>query len=268
MRDELPPGTTIPVASVPNLRDVGGWPTVDGGRVRRGLAYRSTELAKLDPEADDTFLRLGVRTVYDLRTEAERTAQPDRVPPAADYVVVDVLADSAAAAPAQLLAVLSDPTAAEAMLGEGRAAALFEQGYREIVHLPSALSGYRRFFTDLARGERRPVLFHCTTGKDRTGWAAAALLTLLRVPDELVMQDYLITNQVLVPALQPVLDRFAAAGGDPDLLLPVIGVQREYLESALDDMRERYGTVEGYFSEGLGIDADGQDALRAAFVRA
>jgi protein-tyrosine phosphatase len=80
------------------------------------------------------------------------------------------------------------------------------------------------------------------------------------------MRDYLITNQVLVPALQPVLDRFAAAGGDPDLLLPVIGVQREYLESALDDMRERYGTVEGYFTEGLGIDADGQDALRAAFV--
>ena len=215
---------------------------------------------------DDAFLSLGVRTIYDLRTEAERAAEPDHVPAATEYVVVDVLADSSSAAPAQLLAVLSDPEAAREMLGDGKAAALFEHGYREIVHLPSALAGFRRFFTELGRDEHRPALFHCTTGKDRTGWAAAALLMLLRVPDDVVMQDYLITNQVLVPALQPVLDRFEAAGGDPRLLLPVIGVQREYLESALDDMRERFGTVEGYFAEGLGIDAAGQDALRVAFV--
>jgi protein-tyrosine phosphatase len=56
---------------------------------------------------------------------------------------------------------------------------LFEHGYREMVSAPSALSGYRLVFPDLARSERRPALSHCTTGQDRTGWAAAVLLTLL-----------------------------------------------------------------------------------------
>jgi protein-tyrosine phosphatase len=261
---EPPPGTTIRVASVPNLRDVGGWPTRDGGRVRRGLAYRSVELDRLDL-SDGAFLALGVRTVYDLRTEVERAAQPDTVPPGVAHVVADVVGDAAGAAPAQLLQLLADPARATALLGDGRATVFFERGYRAIVSLPSARGAYRRLFTDLADAERRPILFHCTTGKDRTGWAAAALLMLLGVPDELVMRDYMITNDALLPALRPTFDRFAAAGGDPALLRPVLGVREEYLETAVDEMRTRFGGIEGYFGA-LGIDEAIRERIRDAFV--
>ena len=120
-------------------------------------------------------------------------------------------------------------------------------------------------YGDLLSEAHRPALFHCTTGKDRTGWAAAALLTLLGVPDEMVMHEFLVTNEQLVPALQPVLDRFQSQGGDPELLLPIIGVQEEYLEAAFDKMCKHFGTIEGYFAEGLGIDAKNQLALRTAF---
>ena len=266
MTVERGPGQSIAIASVPNLRDLGGWPTRDGGYVRAGLLYRSTELDKLAGADMTAFAGLGIRSVYDLRTEAERTAQPDRLPPGTEYVVVDVLKDSVNAAPAQLFKVLSDPKAAEEMLGGGKAVALFESGYREIFSLPSARAAYHRLFSDLTQEEHRPALFHCTTGKDRTGWAAASLLMLLGVSDDLVMKEDLLTNTQPLPAEKPVIDRFQAQGGDPDVIRPVVGVAPQYLEAALDEMRKEFGTIEGYFTEGPKIDEGAQKALRAAFV--
>jgi protein-tyrosine phosphatase len=159
--------------------------------------------------------------------------------------------------------VLGDPKAAEAMLGGGKAVALFEESYRELVSLPSALAGYRQFFLAIAGEAHTPAVFHCTTGKDRTGWAAASALLLLGVSTDDVFADYLLTNDQLLPALQPVLDQFRSIGGDPELLMPVVGVQKEYLEAALDEMHKRYKTIDGYFSQGLGLDAATVGKLRA-----
>lgn len=260
------PGQSMGIASVPNMRDLGGWMTRDGGRVRRGLIYRSTELNQLAGADMTTFAALGIRSVYDLRTEKERRQQPDHLPPGTEHVVLDVLRDSQDAAPAQLFSVMTDPAAAEKMLGDGKGRRLFEAGYREIVTLPSSASAYRRLFVELTSERHRPALFHCKTGKDRTGWAAATLLMLLGVSDELVMREYLLTNDELVPAEQPVIDRFQAMGGDPELIRPCIAVAPEYLEAALDEMHVRYSTIEGYFSEALGIDEGAQQKLRDIFT--
>jgi protein-tyrosine phosphatase len=81
-----------------------------------------------------------------------------------------------------------------------------------------------------------------------------------------VLADYMITNRDLLPALQPYFDRFAQAGGDPALLRPVLGVETAYLRTALDELRSRFGTIERYFSEGLGIDDEAQGRLRALLV--
>src|SRR6478609_7778160 len=183
MSTTVEPGANIAIATVPNLRDLGGWSTTDGGRVRRGLVYRSAEFSDLAGADLDAFVGLGIRSVFDFRTEGERTAEPNRLDPQISYVVADVLRDSPGAAPADLFAVFDDPVAANAMLGGGKSVTLFEGAYRDIVGLPSALDAYRRFFADLADAANRPALFHCTTGKDRTGWAAAALLLLLGVGD-------------------------------------------------------------------------------------
>jgi protein-tyrosine phosphatase len=134
------PGRRIDIPSVPNLRDIGGYALGGGGRVRAGQLYRSVELNHLQGEDLERFANLGLRTVFDLRTAAERSAEPDVVPEGTERIVCDVLADSQSAAPAQLLRVLADPALAEQMLGGGKAVALFERGYREIVSLPSALS--------------------------------------------------------------------------------------------------------------------------------
>jgi protein-tyrosine phosphatase len=250
--------------SLPNLRDLGGWPTVDGGTVRYGQVFRSTALQALAGEDVAALRDLGIRTVYDLRTEAEKSEQPDQVPDGVGYAEIDVLADSTDSAPAQVMELLGNPQAAQEALGGGKAQTMFAIAYREFVTLPSARSGYRRLFTELADPEHRPGLFHCTTGKDRTGWAGAALLLLCGVSQDDVMEEFLLTNVQLIPHLQPVLDQFAAAGGDPGVLLPVVGVEPEYLLASLDEMRSQYGTIEQYFTNGLQIDTRTQTALLAA----
>jgi protein-tyrosine phosphatase len=260
------PGRRIDIPSLPNLRDIGGYATATGGCVRTGQLFRSTELNHLHGEDLDQFAELGIRVVFDLRTAAERAAEPDVVPEGTEQVVCDVLKDSQGAAPTQLLRLLSDPALAEQMLGGEKAIQLFERGYREIVSLPSALRAYREFFGQIAQDVHRPALFHCTTGKDRTGWAAAATLLLLGVSDEDVLYDYELTNRDLLPALKPVFEHFRALGGDRRLLEPVLGVKADYLHAALDEMKQRFGSIETYFGEGLGIDADGQQRLRDALV--
>jgi len=259
------PGQSIDIATVPNLRDLGGWPA-PGGRVRSGLLFRSAEFSGLQGDDAAAFAKLGIRSVYDLRTSDERAAQPNVVPPGVEYIIVDVLRDATGAAPAQVVKAMSDPAVAERLLGGGKAVAMFEDGYRQIVGLPSALTGYRQFFTDISQPEHRPAVFHCTTGKDRTGWAAAALLLLLGVAHDDVYADYLLTNEQLVPKLQPQVDQFTAAGGDPDLLTPVIGVQTSYLDAAIEEMQKRFGGIDGYFADGLGLDAATVERLRSSYI--
>ncbi len=262
----LEPGAAIPIASVPNLRDLGGWVGMDGRQVRHGLVFRSTELAGLTDADQPALDALGLRAVLDLRTEAERQAQPDAQLPGAAYVVLDVLADTVGAAPAQLLHLMDDPAGVQAMLGDGKAAELLRHAYGDIVTLPSARRAYHDFFTLLAGSDHRPALFHCTTGKDRTGWGSACLLMMLGVCDDDVMAEYLLTNAQLLPALQPLFDRFAVAGGDPDLLRPLLGVEADYLQAALAAMRETYGTLDTYLTDGLQLDASVPDRLRTALL--
>ena len=261
----LNPGSAIGIKGVPNLRDLGGW-AAPGGRVVTGQVYRSAEFSGLGGPAAADFASLGIRTVYDLRTKDERDANANVVPTGTEYIIFDILADKPGAGPAQMLQVLSDPKAAEQLLGAGKAVAMFEESYRQFLTLPSATTGYRQFFSIISEKEHRPAVFHCTTGKDRTGWAAAALLMLLGVSDEDVLTDYLLTNESLVPALQPMVDKFASIGGDPDLLKPVVGVQKEFLEAAQEAMESQFGDVETYFTKGLGLSSQTIDRLRAELV--
>lgn len=260
------PGAQLPIRSVPNLRDLGGWPTASGGRVRLGVVYRSAALDQLAGADVAALADLGVVSIYDLRTEAERVALPDIMPQGAQVIPLDVLADMSSAAPAELAQGFGDPAAVAAGLGDGKAAALMLEAYHQILVSESARTAYRALFADLADPGRRPSLFHCATGKDRTGWAAASLLLLLGVSIDDVMTEYLLTNEQLAPALAPIYERFAAAGGDPAVLRPLLGVESAYLETALAEMRSRYGTVEAYFEDGLGLDADVLTALRTALI--
>lgn len=259
---------TLHIASVPNLRDVGGLATRDGGTVRSGLLYRSTVLDRLADADAVEFARLGIRRIYDFRTGVERDAVQDRVPAETEYVIADVLSDQTDNTPAEIMASMRDPRVARQAFGDGKGAAMFVRQYRDFVTLGSAHRAYGRLFRDLAEERHRPALMHCSTGKDRTGWAAASLQLLLGVPVQAVMDDYLASNGHLKPAFKSMLDAFESQGGDPELLSEFFGVSPDYLESALDEVRRSYGTIERYFTDGLAIDDGTLRSLREAFLAA
>ena len=88
------PGLSLGIATVPNLRDLGGYKTNNGATVARGLVYRSNQLANISPEDMEKIAKLGLKNDYDLRTEAERTPLPDELPPGVNNIWLDVLKDA------------------------------------------------------------------------------------------------------------------------------------------------------------------------------
>lgn len=262
MSGDLQPGDSLGIGSVPNLRDIGGYMTRDGRTVRRGLVYRADQLNPVSDEDLDAIAALGVKTDFDLRRAEEAEEVPDVLPPGVARVSLDVLADGKFADPAQFNRLLSEPAAAAAAFSGGRSTSVILKVYRQFIELPSAKQAYRELFSAIANDGCLPALFHCASGKDRTGWAAAALLTLLGVSREAVMEDYLRSNDYVLPRYARTIQAFVAAGGDRELLAPLLEVRAEYLELAFTEMERQYGSIERYFGEALGIDEATQEALR------
>jgi protein-tyrosine phosphatase len=203
---------------------------------------------------------------FDLRAAGEREAKPDQLPAGVKNVWLNVLADAKGTNPAEVEEMLHAPKAANAALGNGKGAAKFVDAYRQFITLPSAKAAFRQLFIQLGEKNQLPSLFHCTTGKDRTGWAAAALLTLLGVPEEKVNEDYLRSNEYILPVYKQAIDGFVAEGGDPSIPQDLLGVKTEYLQSSFVEVETQYGSIEGYFEKGLGIDKAGQQQLRDRFL--
>lgn len=234
--------------------------------MRPGLVLRSGQLDRLDVDADPVVAALGLRTVIDFRTDAERGAHPDRIPDGARLLVHDVLADKLRSgkipAATQLKDLLSDPAMAQEHLGGGKVQALFADTYRSFVSTASAQAAYRTLLSELADPQAGPLLFHCTAGKDRTGWGATVVLSLLGADDETLMAEYLSVNPAVKQAFARMIEGFTMAGGDPDIALGLIGVFPEYLEAALHEVNTRYGSMEKYVREGLGVPDGTVEAMR------
>jgi len=260
-------GRNVGIASIPNLRDLGGYKTSDGKTIATGKIYRSNQLSNIPPDDMQKLATLHLKNAYDLRTEEERKKRPEELPKGVNYIVLDVLADSPHAGPAMLEKLMADPKRANKELGGGKIEAAFQSSYREFISLPSAKTGFRKLYVDLGDSIQVPAVFHCTTGKDRTGWAAAAFLTLMGVPRDKVYEDYLRSNDYILPAYKSAIDAFVAGGGDAEIPKAILGVKKEYLDAAFDEMQKKYGTMEKYFAEGLGIDAAQQQALRNMYLR-
>ncbi|MFJ9595561.1 tyrosine-protein phosphatase [Streptomyces virginiae] len=222
-----------------NFRDAGGYRTTTGQWVRMGEVYRSDALAKLTPADLAKLRRLHVRTVFDLRMEDERSKDPDKVPAGAGYVVADVFAGSGSF---QTMPRTPDE-AVRAMVDAEKAMVSGEGGKK----------AYAQVFDGIERARARSVLFHCTAGKDRTGWAGATLLTALGVPRATVEADYLASNDYRRAANDAILSHLPAQ--QAAVYKPLLDVRPEYLNAGYDEVEATYGSFDRYLQDGLGIDA-------------
>ncbi|MGW3326700.1 tyrosine-protein phosphatase [Streptomyces virginiae] len=222
-----------------NFRDAGGYRTSTGQWVKMGEIYRSDALDKLTENDLAKLQRLRVRTVFDLRMEDERTKAADKVPTGATYVVADVFAGSGSF---QTMPRTPDE-AVKAMVDAERA----------MVSGAGGKKAYTQVFDGIERDRGRSVLFHCTAGKDRTGWAGAALLTALGVPRETVEADYLASNDYRKAANDAILSHLPAQ--QAAVYKPLLDVRPEYLNAGYDEVKAKYGSFDRYLKDGLGIDA-------------
>ena len=270
----------VPLAGGHNFRDLGGYETADGQRVRWGLLYRSGKLSTLTDADVAQLAPLGIKLVCDLRTPAERTREPS-VPGLSlahrgwDYDVGHRRLLSSATAPG------ATPQHVIEALG-----ATYE------VMPWTFATVYGNTFQHLVDGDL-PMVFHCTAGKDRTGILAALILTALGVAESEVMADYLLTDRFLdTDALAATQPRSLATGNvninesgndsveknvrtssadagfsfmrdvAPELRAPLLTCNPAYLQRALRAIEARHGSVLGYLDEALGIDAASVAALR------
>lgn len=229
------------LASADNFRDVAGpgYPTVDGGRVRTGVFYRANDLRLTD--ADHGLLTdLGLRAILDLRSADEIALHPDPEVPGCTPLHFDAIG-----IPMEKVAQLPSREAA---------VALMDDVYRTFVTHPKSRAAFGGVLTQLADGG--PQLFHCSAGKDRTGWVAALLLHVAGVDDPTIEADYLLTNSRSA-ASRARTEAEIARGLGPEAVAvfePVLVADIEYLHAALATVEEQYGDRASYLREGLGLD--------------
>ncbi|MGY3845476.1 tyrosine-protein phosphatase [Streptomyces hydrogenans] len=267
------PRTGTPIRQIPlqgavNVRDLGGYPTYDGERVRHGLVYRSDHLGKLTEADLVTLAGLGLARAVDFRIPLEVGHDgADRLP-AGVTAVARPITDNGLFG--QLTAAIGsrDPVLQEQMLGGGRAAAFMADVYRTFVTDAANRAAFGRTLRELAAPGTGPVLYHCTSGKDRTGWTSWLLLRLVGVPERSATDDYLASNTLRAAHDARVREGLRQSGmmRNPELIVPLQEVRREYLDAALDEVRAGYGGLYRYVTAGLGLDLRTVAGLRERLV--
>ena len=235
----------LPLQGGRNFRDLGGYRTGDGHTVKWGLLYRSGSMTGLTAADYATLEKRGLRVVCDLRSTAERKAEPVAWPKAG---LPRVLADDYDLDNGQFM-----PRGAMKDWTPDQARAALAASYPRL--LMQFNGQYRRMFGELLAGHA-PLAFNCSAGKDRTGIAAALLLTALGVPRATVIEDYLLTNQTLNPAA---LAQGRATASSPwmqlapDVLKAFMGADRSYIEAAFAVIDAHRGGADGYLQDELGL---------------
>ncbi|NUU21801.1 MAG: tyrosine-protein phosphatase [Streptomycetaceae bacterium] len=237
-----------------NARDLGGYRTSLGFTVKYGQVFRSDALAKLT-DADLAKLdHMGVETAADLRTDFEVGLNgPDKVPAGTDVLRVPV-SDGGMYQKLNEVIASKDPVKQAEALGNGKAEQLLVDANRSFVSDPAQRAQFAQVVRRIANGET--LLYNCSAGKDRTGWMSAIVLTAVGVDRATVTQDYLLSNTYLKASNDRTKAGLKAAGlmQNPDLLDPLLGVQKQYLDAAFDEVAKQYGSFDRFLRDGLGLD--------------
>jgi protein-tyrosine phosphatase len=249
---------SLGLVGAPNARDLGGLATADGRTVRSGVLLRSGALGRLADRDVDVLAGLGVAYVVDLRDGSEIAAAPaDRLPVRPAPVVRHLpVFDPRHPVFTYLSAVLQGHRGEgyEGLRAQGTPAAMLAV-YRWFVADPGARAGLAAAVRTVLDAGGAPVLYHCSAGKDRTGWLSAVLLEALGVPRDAAVADYLATNDYSRSVNTALLDAMRARGRyvDAEELAPVFEAREEYLAAAYAGVAERFGDMAGYLRTGLGL---------------
>ncbi|WP_439425644.1 tyrosine-protein phosphatase [Oenococcus alcoholitolerans] len=252
----------LPVKGGYNFRDIGGYTSANGQKIRWGKIFRTSSMSDLDDDDLAYLKKRDVDLVVDFRTKAEIKASPDRLLAGVDDISIPVM----------------DFDRTESTIDYKQLNQEYEQkgiGYLKMIstyeHLISdhySNMAYRKFF-ELLIDEKNTLVFHCTAGKDRTGIASMLLMGILNINEAQIKHDYLLTDRLskdIVAQKMAEMHRQGADQAELENIHSMWTVNIDYLERALSTLKKISGSYENYFKEFLQIDQEGIDILRNKYL--
>lgn len=271
-------GQLLPVTGIVNARDLGGNPVGDGMCVRKGMLIRCAHLA--DATADDiAYLKsLSISKVIDFRMDKEKYGVPDKSIPGAEYISLPIDASGTVAAKAT--------DVEKSMFREGterfdirqiivvaafneHAQAIARDLYPTITMYPGCQKQMAAFLRLVVDSGNKPILFHCTQGKDRTGVASALLLAALGADRKTIVEDFDVTNLVYADDVIECLKRVEESGGkekELDTVRAFIGANTSNFVKTLDSIESEYGSLTGFLKGPMGLTDDDIKILKNRYL--
>ncbi len=233
---------------VDNFRDLGGYQSADGRRVKWGVLYRSGTFAETSRADSQVLATMGLSALIDFRSTSEKEEEPSQLPDPVPFEVIEI----------PTLDGGDNSVADEIMarIEEGNFQDFDPDGFMIEANRQFAdqfTPQYREFIQALLQVQGKPVVWHCSAGKDRTGYAAAIILRILGVPMETIYADYMLSKEPAVRARQRELKLLRLFKGDEaaDKLTVLLGVERDWLEAGFKQIDARWGSFDNYVTEGL-----------------
>lgn len=240
----------VPLNGAVNFRDLGGYTTADGRRLRTGQVFRSDQLADLSDADLGLLSGLGLRHICDLRADSEREQKPNRAVPGTTVHAIGFM-----------------PLGGDALMAG--AAALTVEKIEQVVgkiyldFVTERTAHFARLFELMLEPGALPLLIHCTSGRDRTGVASALLLTALGVPRETVAADYDLSNQY-----RRDLAFQLGTGVDPVVMNAITRAHPAYLTLAFEAIEQGWGSTDNYLRKALRLSDAARERLKSLLLEA
>jgi len=264
---------SIHLNSIKNSRELGGYATADGRKIKSGVLLRTGRLNEISEKdirkLKDTY-RLG--HIIDFRMSMELPDSPDPAIDGAEYHHLDVIDISSFFSDVDIpdfdITKLDPFEVAELTIKSG---IQNDRMYIGFLSCDTGKKAFGDFFRILLSADRETaVLWHCTSGKDRTGLAAMLLLSAFGVDEEVIVDDYLLTNEYNAQRIEGARQLMIKKGYDEDFITQAVivfdAVDESYMRNALSYLKKEYGSVLGYIKDGLKISQKEIDSLKEKYL--
>ena len=248
---------------ISNFRDLGGYTTSDNRTVRWGSLYRSGTLAHATPADLDAITRLRLETLIDFRSTAEKAEEPNRLPEPRGFEVVEI----------PTLDGGDNSVANEIMarIETGDFSDFDPDGFMVTANRQFAATytpKFREFMQTVLAAQGSPVAWHCSAGKDRTGFASAILLRILGVPQQTILDDYMLSKAYAIEARRRDLLLLRVFKGQEaaDKLEVLMGVERDWLQAGFEEIDAQFGSFDSYVRDGLGLSETDIEQLKTQLL--
>ena len=245
----------ISIDSVSNFRDVS-----IGSKMKKNLLFRCAKLSTLNIKDIKILENLNPHAIIDFRDPKEVKMAPDNLSPKLQerYINLPISAST-----------LSRMVSQKQINGDNIKSyeEVMEESYR--MYINDHKKVWIKFFEILLRSNKRPIIFHCSAGKDRTGIASFMIQSIFKNPMDLIFENYLISNDLLTIKAATAEQSTSSSNQDTlvtkNMLRTLGKVQQSYLSAAIDEIDQKYTSLENYFISQLGLEVNDIRKLEQIF---